>query len=71
MRRYSNDQGRRYTELFSEFVLKGHLNRLEVPPMQEEYRRRIFVSEGERPLFFKNPQPVEALGSLHEHYASK
>ena len=39
MRRYSNDQGRRYAELFSGLVLKGHLNRLEVPPIQETHIR--------------------------------
>ena len=39
VRRYSNDPGRRYTELLSGLVLKGHLSRLEVPPMQETHIR--------------------------------
>ena len=39
MRRYSNDQGTQNTELFSGLVLKGHLNRLEVPLMQERHIR--------------------------------
>ena len=72
MRRHINDQERRYTELFSGLVLKGLLNRLEVPPIQETHIRaqsrsycniQIQVRRLET-TFLKNPQPVKALGSF-------
>ena len=67
VRRYSNDQGRRYVELSSGHVLKGHLSRLEVPPIHETHIRAQSGSYCNIQILRKQtkpPQSVEALGSF-------